>query len=206
LFEFIPEFGIPAGRWVRWDVGHWFAALRSACWCAMEASTIATLFALALFAGLAGTVVAVFNESVRAVVQQRALLIAGSVAVAATLGSLYFSEFADFIPCKLCWYQRIAMYPLAVLLVMAAIRRDQSILRYVRVIALLGLAVSAYHMWIQWFPEKSNFCEFDNPCSARWVEAFDRVTIPQMAGMSFVLIITTATIGLRSSTKSVDDV
>jgi disulfide bond formation protein DsbB len=170
----------------------------------MDASTIATLFALALFAGLVGIVVAVFNESVRAVVQQRALVIAGSVAVAATTGSLYFSEVADFIPCKLCWYQRIAMYPLAVLLVMAAIRRDRWILLYVRVIAVLGLAVSAYHVWIQWFPEKSNFCEFDNPCSARWVEAFDRVTIPQMAGLSFVLIIATATIGLRASTESVD--
>ncbi|MDG2233134.1 MAG: disulfide bond formation protein B, partial [Ilumatobacter sp.] len=168
----------------------------------MDASTVATVFALALFAGLVGIVVAVFNESVRAVVRRRALMIAGSVAVAATLGSLYFSEVADFIPCKLCWYQRIAMYPLAVLLVMAAVRRDQSMLLYVRVIALLGLAVSAYHVWIQWFPEKSNFCEFDNPCSARWVEAFDRVTIPQMAGLSFVLIIATATIGLRPSTES----
>ena len=168
----------------------------------MDASTVATVFALALFAGLVGIVVAVFNESVRAVVRRRALMIAGSVAEAATLGSLYFSEVADFIPCKLCWYQRIAMYPLAVLLVMAAVRRDQSMLLYVRVIALLGLAVSAYHVWIQWFPEKSNFCEFDNPCSARWVEAFDRVTIPQMAGLSFVLIIATATIGLRPSAES----
>lgn len=172
----------------------------------MNASTIATLFALALFAGLIGVVVAVFNESVRAIVHRWAISLAGAVAVAATVGSLYFSEVADFIPCKLCWYQRIAMYPLAVLLPIAAVRRDRWILLYVRVIALLGLAVSAYHVWIQWFPEKSNFCEFDNPCSARWVEAFDRVTIPQMAGLSFVLIIATATIGLRRTAADSDDV
>lgn len=170
----------------------------------MNASTIATLFALALFAGLVGIVVAVFNASVRDIVHQWSLSLAGAVAVAATLGSLYFSEVADFIPCKLCWYQRIAMYPLAVLLVIAAVRRDRWILLYVRVIALFGFAVSAYHVWIQWFPEKSNFCEFDNPCSARWVEAFDRVTIPQMAGLSFVLIIATATIGVRASSDSAD--
>lgn len=174
----------------------------------MDASTVATLFALALLAGVVGVIAAVVNGSVRAFVQQWALVLAGSVAVAATLGSLYFSEVADFIPCKLCWYQRIAMYPLAVLLVMAAVRRDRLMLHYVRVIALLGLAVSAYHVWIQWFPEKSNFCEFDNPCSARWVEAFDRVTIPQMAGLSFMLIIATATIGLlpsaRTATESVE--
>lgn len=173
------------------DQQRWFGMLG-----AMDASTVATLFALALFGGVAGIVVAVGNRPVREIVQTWALAIAGAVAVSATLGSLYFSEMADFIPCKLCWYQRIAMYPLAVLLVMAAIRRDRWILHYVRVVALLGLAVSAYHVWIQWFPEKSNFCEFDNPCSARWIEAFDRVTIPQMAGLSFILIIATATIGL----------
>ena len=62
----------------------------------MDASTVATVFALALFAGLVGIVVAVFNESVRAVVRRRALMIAGSVAVAATLGSLYFSEAVSY--------------------------------------------------------------------------------------------------------------
>ncbi len=170
----------------------------------MNSSTVATLFALALFAGIVGLVVAAINSSIRALVRERALIIAGAVAVSAMLGSLYFSEMADFIPCKLCWYQRIAMYPLAVLLVMAAIRRDQTMLRYARVVALLGFLVSAYHVWIQWFPEKSNFCEFDNPCSAVWVEAFDRVTIPQMAGLSFLLIIATATIGLWASTDSAD--
>ncbi len=172
----------------------------------MDGSTVATLFASLLFVGIAGIIAALFSAELRAFVHQFALAIAGTVASAAMLGSLYFSEVADFIPCKLCWYQRIAMYPLAVLLVMAAVRRDRDMLRYVRVIALLGLVVSAYHMWIQWFPEQSNFCEFDNPCSARWVEAFDRVTIPQMAGLSFVLIIATATIGLRSSSVSTNEV
>ncbi len=168
----------------------------------MSSSTVATCFTLALIAGVVGIIVALANASVRSLVRDRALIIAGAVAVAATLGSLYFSEVADFVPCKFCWYQRIAMYPLAVLLVMGAIRRDHQILRYVRVIALAGLAVSAYHVWIQWFPESSNLCEFDNPCSARWVEAFGRVTIPQMAGMSFALIIATATIGLRPAAVS----
>ena len=75
----------------------------------MDASTVASVFAIALFAGLSGVVIAVFSESVRAVVRRRALMLAGSVAVGATIGSLYFSEVADFIPCELCWYQRIAM-------------------------------------------------------------------------------------------------
>ncbi len=163
----------------------------------MSSSTVATLFASTLVVGLIGLVATAFSGRLRAFVHRFALAITGLVASAATIGSLYFSEVADFIPCELCWYQRIAMYPLALLLVMAAVRRDRDMLRYARVIATLGFVVSAYHMWIQWFPEKSNFCEFDNPCSARWVEAFGRVTIPQMAGLSFVLIVATATIGLR---------
>lgn len=164
----------------------------------MKSSTVATLFAIALVAGLAGLAAALVNRSIRKIVADRAVMIAGAVAVAATSGSLYFSEVADFVPCKLCWYQRIAMYPLAVLLVMATLRSDRSILRYVRVIAAAGIAVSAYHTWIQWFPETSNSCELDNPCSARWVDAFGWMEIPQMAGLSFLLIIVTATIGLRS--------
>ena len=163
------------------------------------------MFASLLFSGLAVLIASAFSSELRALIHRFALEITGVVASAATLGSLYFSEVARFIPCKLCWYQRIAMYPLAVLLVMAAVRRDRDMLRYVRVIALIGVAVSAYHVWIQWFPEKSNFCEFDNPCSARWVEAFGRVTIPQMAGLSFVLIIVTATIGLRSRASDTID-
>lgn len=166
----------------------------------MSSSTVATMFASLLVVGLVGLVAALFSDQVRALVRRFALEITGVVATAATLGSLYFSEVADFVPCKLCWYQRIAMYPLAVLLVMAAVKRDRNMLRYARVIAVAGFVVSAYHVWIQWFPEKSNFCEFDNPCSARWVESFGRVTIPQMAGLSFVLIVATATIGLRSGT------
>lgn len=164
----------------------------------MDAATVANLFASGIIAGAIGLVAAVFWAPARVLVQRHALAISGAVASAATLGSLYFSEVADYIPCKLCWYQRIAMYPLAVLLVMAAFRQDRMILRYARVVAAMGLAVAGYHVWIQWFPEKSNFCEFDNPCSAKWVEAFGQFTIPQMAGLSFALIIVTATFALRA--------
>ena len=115
--------------------------------------------------------------------------VAAIVAVAATGGSLWFSESAGFLPCELCWYQRIAMYPLAVLLTMAAIRRESTIGPYALVLAGVGAAISAYHVFIQQFPEQSSFCEVSNPCSAAWVEALGWMTIPQMAGLSFLLII-----------------
>ncbi len=161
----------------------------------MQPTTVADLFALALLLGLAGVAVAAAVPRVRALVITAALPLAATVATAAMLGSLYFSEVADFVPCKLCWFQRIAMYPLAPVLVLASIWRDRTIMRYVVPLSLLGFAVSAYHVWIQWFPEQSNFCEFDNPCSATWVKGFDVFSIPQLAGLSFALI---ASIGALS--------
>ncbi len=53
------------------------------------------------------------------------------VAAGATAGSLYFSEVANFVPCRLCWFQRTAMYPLSVILLVAAIRRDRGVRWYV---------------------------------------------------------------------------
>ena len=114
---------------------------------------------------------------------------AWGVAAAGTAGSLFFSEVMGLPPCILCWYQRIAMYPLAVVLTMAAIRRDAAVRPYAIVVAAIGAAISAYHVYVQQFPEQSSFCEASNPCSAAWVEALGWMTIPQMADLSFLLII-----------------
>ena len=154
-----------------------------------SSATVATLFGLILLLSLLTVIVSMFAPALRALVAKAALPLAATVASGAMLGSIYFSEIADFVPCKLCWYQRIAMYPLAVLLTIATIYRDRAIFRYVTVIAALGLSVSVYHVWIQWFPEDSNFCEISNPCSAKWIEALGAITIPQMAAVSFILII-----------------
>ena len=155
----------------------------------LSVETVATLFTIALLVGLVGSFLLFIAPSTRSRLVAAAPKIAALVAVGATLGSLYFSERAGFVPCTLCWYQRIAMYPLAVLLPLAVLRRDRQIMNYAFVLAALGLTVSAYHIQVQWSKGQSNFCELDDPCSAKWVEAFGFVTIPQMAAMSFFLII-----------------
>lgn len=104
--------------------------------------------------------------------------------------SLWFSEVAHFPPCELCWYQRIAMYPLAVVLPIAAVRRDAGIRTYGLVLAALGLAVSAWHIFIETFPDRDpGGCDPTNPCTIRWVEGLGFWTIPRMAALSFCLII-----------------
>lgn len=112
------------------------------------------------------------------------------VAAVATSGSLFFSEVAGFVPCQLCWYQRIAMYPLVIVLGIAAIRNELRIRPYVLALCLLGAAVSVYHIAVQRIPGiPSGSCSLDAPCTAIYVEVFNFVTIPFMAFSAFALII-----------------
>ena len=156
---------------------------------AVDAETLAVFFALLLLAGAAGVAAAWLLPSVRAEVSASSLPLAAVVAAGAMGGSLYFSEGAGYVPCDLCWYQRFAMYPLAIGLAIAAVLGTQRVRRYAIAVAAAGLVVSVYHIQLQLFPEQSSFCEVSNPCSGRWVEAFGWMTIPQMAGLTFTIII-----------------
>jgi disulfide bond formation protein DsbB len=120
----------------------------------------------------------------------QALALAACVAVVATLGSLYLSEVANFTPCKLCWYQRIAMYPMAPLLVIAAARRDRGIRPYAITLAGIGAVISTYHVLLERYPTlESSVCDPTNPCTLIWVERFGYLTIPAMALSGFALIL-----------------
>ena len=120
---------------------------------------------------------------------RQAVWLAWGVAAVATIGSLYFSEIADYLPCRLCWYQRIAMYPLAVVLLVGALLRDRRVTLYAAAFPLVGAAISIYHIYIEVNPEaESAACRAGVPCSTRWIDEFGYVTIPVMALSAFVLI------------------
>jgi disulfide bond formation protein DsbB len=164
----------------------------------VDASQVADLEGTAATAGVVVLVALVVLRvvaparfaAVRRGVAGNGLLLAGGVAVLAMAGSLWFSEGNHFPPCKFCWYQRIAMYPLAVLLPIAAWRRDSAMRSYGVVLAGLGLAVSAYHNYIETFPDAGHGgCDPTNPCTIRWVEGLGFWTIPRMAAVCFALII-----------------
>jgi disulfide bond formation protein DsbB len=124
------------------------------------------------------------------VVGPQALALAAVVALVATLGSLYFSEVAHFTPCKLCWYQRIALYPLAPMLGLAAFRRDAWIRVYGMVAAAVGAVISTYHVILERYPTlESSVCDPTNPCTLVWVKRFGYLTIPGMALSGFALIL-----------------
>ena len=113
------------------------------------------------------------------------------VAATATLGSLYLSEVAHFIPCMLCWYQRIAMYPIAIILLIAAVRRDHGVRIYAATLAVIGAVISFYHRLIQAYPELEGggSCDPAAPCTAAYIEQFGFITIPYMALSAFLLIL-----------------
>lgn len=118
--------------------------------------------------------------------------LAALVAIVATLGSLYLSEIVHLIPCRFCWFQRIAMYPLAVILPIAAYRKDGMARLYAAILATIGLGIAAYHRLIQAFPDlDSGSCSTTGPaCSAALIMKFEFVTIPYMAFSAFALILT----------------
>ncbi len=155
----------------------------------MDAEQVATFSALLLIGGSVGGLVVIAVPAARARVRESALVLAAVVAIGAMAGSLYFSESAGYVPCELCWFQRIAMYPLGLMLTIAAFSRDRRVWNYVVPQASIGLLVSLYHIQLQAFPDQSSFCDAYNPCSAKWVEALGFITIPMMAGASFALII-----------------
>lgn len=123
----------------------------------------------------------------------------------AMVGSLYFSEVANFAPCKLCWYQRIAMYSIAIITFVAGLRRDRQIARYTIVLAAIGLVVSTYHYLLEWYPTlESSVCSVDTPCTTIWFREFGFVTLCFMAGSAFIFVITTSLALIRNSTTPTD--
>jgi len=116
------------------------------------------------------------------------LRLAFSVVAVSTAASLWFSEVGGFVPCELCWYQRIAMYPLVVILGVATWRSDPDPRWRVLPFSVTGLLVSAYHYQLQLFPEQGSSCDVAAPCTRQWVDQFGFVSIPFMAFCGFAAV------------------
>lgn len=157
--------------------------------------SLATLTVLALLLGIGLVLVLVVPAGRRgaAALTSNALRpllgAAWFVASVATAGSLYLSDVAGLVPCLLCWYQRIAMYPLVLLLGVATLLGDGRIWRYVLPVSLTGLAISVYHVIIQYQPALGvTSCSAEAPCTARYLHVYGFVSIPVMAGAAFLLV------------------
>ena len=114
------------------------------------------------------------------------------VASIATGGSLFFSDIAHFIPCELCWYQRICMYPLSLLLLFLAFHADNRAARYLVAFPVVGAGVSVYHLLVEnKVVGQATACLVSAPggCATKWINEFGYMTIPTLALTGFVLLI-----------------
>ncbi len=116
--------------------------------------------------------------------------VAWIIALIATAGSLFFSEVMQLPPCVLCWYQRIATYPLVLIIGIGIILRDARMKIYALPIALIGLAISIYHnlLYYGFIPESITPCTEGVPCNAVQIEWLGFITIPLMGLGAFLAI------------------
>lgn len=127
-------------------------------------------------------------------VSRRRLLLAFLVSLTATLGSLFFSEIAGLEPCKLCWFQRIFMYPQAVILLVAYLKRDELVGKYIVPLAGIGILFSAYNIYIQQINAPTSCSASNASCDVIEFIKFGYITIPVMAFTAFAVLITLFTL------------
>ncbi|MGP4071529.1 disulfide oxidoreductase [Piscibacillus sp. B03] len=124
-------------------------------------------------------------------VNENLLIFAWIVAFIATLGSLYFSEIRLYEPCKLCWVQRIFMYPMAIILFIGIAVKDSKVIHYTGALSLIGFLISVYHYAIQ----KVEVLQQSAPscgqvtCTGAYIDWLGFITIPFLAGTAFLMIL-----------------
>jgi disulfide bond formation protein DsbB len=169
-------------------------------------AVISTLAVLAL----AGQVLAVLlvlglliaRDRLRELLWGYELWAAFLVAAIATGGSLFLSDVAGFVPCEMCWYQRICMYPLSLLTLFLAVRGDNRAARYLLPFPVIGAGVSIYHLLIEnHVVSTPAACQVGAGCTVKWINYFGYMTIPTLALTAFALL----TIFLAAAAASPDE-
>ena len=126
------------------------------------------------------------------------LFVAWIVAVIATGASLYLSEIMHFVPCSLCWFQRIFMYPLVIMLGIAFYRQQSDVVPYAAALAIVGGCISAYHTVLQKVPKDTSIAACGPvSCYEDYLNWFGWLTIPRCHSRSsaFTSGITSGTAG-----------
>jgi disulfide bond formation protein DsbB len=119
------------------------------------------------------------------------LLAAWSLATGSTLGSIFFSHVMEFAPCVLCWYQRICLFPLVVILSIGLFPFDKAVIKYALPLAVLGWLVAAYHnlLYSGIIPQEMQPCTKGVSCTEKYIELFGFLSIPMLSLIGFSIVI-----------------
>jgi len=115
------------------------------------------------------------------------ILLSFLISLIATLGSLFFSEVMEFIPCSMCWYQRIFIYPLVFIFLINLLYPDDKIFKYTFILILIGLGLSIYHNLLMFGIISDDIvpCVQGVPCSTRYLDWFGFITIPLLSFVAY---------------------
>ena len=118
------------------------------------------------------------------------LYFAWGISLFATLSSLFFSEILNYPPCSLCWYQRIFIYPLVLILPIGIVSKDKNLNSYLMIFSFLGLIVAGYHTLIYHniISEAFKVCTAELSCKTKQFELFNFLSIPLMSFLSFAVL------------------
>ena len=121
-----------------------------------------------------------------------ALYAAWTAALIAMLGSLYFSNVLHFPPCVLCWYQRIALYPLVVIVPIGIATKDRALPLYIIALSAIGMLIALYHnlLYYKIIPESAAPCIQGISCTTKFIQWFGFLTIPLLSLITFIFIFT----------------
>lgn len=121
------------------------------------------------------------------------------VASVATLGSLFFSEIMQFVPCSMCWYQRIFMYPLVLIFLINLLYPDDKVFKYAIPLVLTGLFFSIYHNLLMFdiIPASVVPCVSGVPCSTEYINWLGFITIPLLSFVAYFMLFILLVLGKR---------
>ena len=134
-------------------------------------------------------------------IKKNALYIIFAQALVAMLGSLFASEVAGFVPCVLCWYARIAMYPIVAVSIVGILRKDDNIKYYILPLSIAGLLISGFHNLLYWhvIPEAVGPCVAGVSCTTKYIEWFGFITIPFLTFIAFAVITVLAAFFIKNN-------
>ena len=123
-------------------------------------------------------------------IKKYGLYIAWTISLLAMAGSLYFSNVLGFPPCVLCWYQRIVMYPLVVLLAVGIIYKDTKVYRPALILSSIGTGIAVYHnlLYAKIIPESLAPCSAGVSCTTKFIQYYGFITIPFLSLVAFIII------------------
>ncbi len=119
------------------------------------------------------------------------LFLAWIVVSVSTLGSLFFSHVMEFAPCVLCWYQRICLFPLVIILGTGLFPFDKRVVAYALPLAIAGWVTAFYHnlLYSGIIPQSLQPCSQGISCTEKYIELFGFITIPMLSLMGVTIII-----------------